>query len=205
VDVPSTVFSAKRLQLARAVLAAAPELAKGVLDGSEHLDKAYETVRDRQGKADNHAVRLRSLTRERPDLAELVTDEKLTLQDAEQRAKTEAETHKKQRATYTMNMLEAVAILDREPEHAADFQPFYDPAIAATMAHEPITPIRLMAAAAYLSAILETMKKKEKNKWNSPRNVRRISPIPKSVRETGICRGRCRAGRDGDHHPPLSR
>ena len=39
-------FSGARLSQARTVLAAAPDLARGVLNGSEPLDKAYETVRE---------------------------------------------------------------------------------------------------------------------------------------------------------------
>jgi hypothetical protein len=41
-------FSGTRLSMARTVLANAPDLARGVLVGSEHLDKAYETVRRRE-------------------------------------------------------------------------------------------------------------------------------------------------------------
>ena len=44
-------FSAERLSRARTVLASAPDLARGVLAGSEPLDRAYETVRHREGQA----------------------------------------------------------------------------------------------------------------------------------------------------------
>jgi hypothetical protein len=43
-------FSGARLSQARTVLAAAPDLARGVLNGSEPLDKAYETVRHREAR-----------------------------------------------------------------------------------------------------------------------------------------------------------
>ena len=69
-------FSEGRLSMARTILASAPDLARGILAGSERLDKAYETVRRREGEADNHAARLRDLKKERPDLADLVGDEK---------------------------------------------------------------------------------------------------------------------------------
>jgi len=80
-------------------------------------------------------------------------DEKLKLHDAEVRARSEAETHKKQCATYTMNILEAVAVLERETTHASEFLTFYDPAVAATMVHPPITAERLDIAASYLVAV----------------------------------------------------
>ena len=80
------------LSHARTVLQYAPDLADNILAGSSSLDEAYETAHVRNDRA-----RLAKLRDERPDLAELVSTEAMSLDDALAKAAAEAEERKQQR------------------------------------------------------------------------------------------------------------
>jgi hypothetical protein len=58
-DETSTLFSPKRLQLARTVLAYSPDLAQAVLAGSKSLDAAYEEARKAKQLLDAQAGKVR--------------------------------------------------------------------------------------------------------------------------------------------------
>lgn len=71
-----------RVTEAKAVLEYAPDLAESVVAGSVPLNKAYEEARKRKESADSTEVKMTKLRAEAPDLADEVTEERLTLPDA---------------------------------------------------------------------------------------------------------------------------
>jgi hypothetical protein len=71
--------SQARVSQANVVLTHAPDLADGVLLGALGLDAAYETARERKEAAQSDEGKLLRLQREAPNLAALVTEERLTL------------------------------------------------------------------------------------------------------------------------------
>jgi hypothetical protein len=73
----------ERVSLARIVLRHAPNLAESVIAGSLSLDKAYEEARIRKGQADTYESRFNALKESAPDLAELVVEERLGLEEAQ--------------------------------------------------------------------------------------------------------------------------
>ncbi|MGH3934151.1 MAG: hypothetical protein ACRDS1_04090 [Pseudonocardiaceae bacterium] len=75
-------ISTSRLDYARIVLTHAPDLVDGVIAGSEFLDKAYEEARRRKRAAESIDAQMASLRSAAPDLADQVTEERLTLAEA---------------------------------------------------------------------------------------------------------------------------
>lgn len=75
-------FSQQRLREARQVLAYSRDLALAVRDGTESLDAALATVTAERQKLDTKETKLARLQKAAPDLAELVTEERMTLDDA---------------------------------------------------------------------------------------------------------------------------
>lgn len=80
-----------RISKAVIVLKHAPDLANSILAGSISLDNAYEEARIRKGRADTHESRFNALKSAVPDLAEMVVEEKLTLEEAEAAERERAE------------------------------------------------------------------------------------------------------------------
>ncbi len=87
----------RRVRDARAVLAYSEELAQAVMRGEKPLQAALNEALQSQGNLRNERKRLASLKDQRPDLAELVATDALSLEDALAKAKAEAEEHKQQR------------------------------------------------------------------------------------------------------------
>jgi ParB-like nuclease domain len=75
-------FSSQRLSYARTVLAYSRDLALAVRDGTESLDAAYATVTAERQKLDTKESKLARLQKTAPDLAELVTEERMGFDDA---------------------------------------------------------------------------------------------------------------------------
>jgi hypothetical protein len=75
------------------VLGYSPELAEAVMRGEKPLQAALAEARLSQGGVRNDRVRLTKLRDERPDLAELVSTEAMSLDDALAKATAEAERH----------------------------------------------------------------------------------------------------------------
>ncbi|MFO1353025.1 MAG: ParB N-terminal domain-containing protein [Gammaproteobacteria bacterium] len=75
--------SKTRLIEARAVLIQAPELADQVLSGALSLDAAYDEAKKRKNAAASAEERFEALRREAPDIADLVTEERMTLAEGE--------------------------------------------------------------------------------------------------------------------------
>lgn len=107
--------SKQRLSLARAVLHYDQKLAQRVLDGpgtgGVSLDEAYAKLRQDQGYDANRATRVRTLREQRPDLADEVAEERLSLEDAEKIASKDAAELKQQRWAITVNLVDAVVML----------------------------------------------------------------------------------------------
>jgi ParB-like chromosome segregation protein Spo0J len=68
---------------ARAVLEYAPKLREGVLNGGGALNEAYEEAKRRKAVAESADARLKALRAIAPDLSDLVTEERMTLTEAE--------------------------------------------------------------------------------------------------------------------------
>jgi hypothetical protein len=75
-------FSKVRLSQARKVLQFNPEMAKAVLAGAVKLDKALEEAQAAETRANSVEGKWAKLRREAPDLADLVTEERLGLDEA---------------------------------------------------------------------------------------------------------------------------
>jgi hypothetical protein len=76
-------FSKAHLSRARAILHYASDLADNVLAGSLSIDSAYEEARIRKGQADTHESRFNALKAAAPDLADMVVDSQLPLEEAQ--------------------------------------------------------------------------------------------------------------------------
>lgn len=152
--VVTTGFSRERLSHARTVLREAPDLAAQVLGGAS-LDSAYKEVMLRQGRQKTQDSRMRSLERERPDLAEQVSAGDLSIEQAEKDAKRDADERKQQRWDTTVNLVNAVAALDREPEMAASVAELFDPAVEEQKGLPPITADSLRRVADYVTALAD--------------------------------------------------
>jgi hypothetical protein len=161
--VAATTFpmvSPDKLAHARKVLVFAPELADAVIASTTSLDTAYKEARLREGNASGEAYRLVKLRKERPDLADAVVEQRMTLHEADTKARAEAEERKQQRYAVTMNLVDGVKALDRIPEQAAELAAEFDPAVAASRG-ESITPDRLRNVAAYVTALAKAMEKRQ--------------------------------------------
>lgn len=90
-------FAVTLLKQARLVLKWASELADAILRSAKSLDEAYKTAQQRAREADSIVARMAKLKAEDPDLAELVSEGKLTLVDAEAAARKRRETERAQR------------------------------------------------------------------------------------------------------------
>jgi hypothetical protein len=81
-NVTQLEFSGSRLSQARTVLRYAPDLLDSVRIGAMTLNKAYEEARLRKGRAETYESRFNALKAAAPDLADLVVEERLTLEEA---------------------------------------------------------------------------------------------------------------------------
>lgn len=152
--------SSSGLAKARAVLAHSRTLALSVLEGSKFLEAAYQEVQLATGKLNNESKRLRELRATRPDLADAVDAEEMTLDQAIAKAATDAEQRKSQRWAFTRNLIDGVRGLERDLEQSAELVREYDPACAEGFG-ERITPDRLRRAAAFASALADEMEKSD--------------------------------------------
>jgi ParB-like chromosome segregation protein Spo0J len=131
-------------------------LAAAEVKAGASLKEKYDAFALRRGGTLNEQSRLRKLSEERPDLAEAVAAERITLEAAEATMKKEAEARKQQRWAFTMELLDCVRGLDRTPNDANDIVTEYDAAHAESRG-ESITPERLRKAADYLNALANAM------------------------------------------------
>jgi hypothetical protein len=78
----STVFSKKLLQQARAVLAFSQPLAQDVLKGTLSIDEALKTVTQERLRSEGAEAQMERLRKSAPDLADLVAEERMKLDEA---------------------------------------------------------------------------------------------------------------------------
>lgn len=75
-------ISASRVRTAKVVLESASDLVDAVISGATSLDAAYETARERKKAAESNEARMATLRAAAPDLADQVTEERLSLGEA---------------------------------------------------------------------------------------------------------------------------
>jgi hypothetical protein len=150
----------QRLSDARAVLAYSPKLAEAVMSGDKPLKVALAETRQGQGDVLNARSRLAKLRDDRPDLAELVVNEALSLDGAVAKARDDAETLKQRRLAATMSIIDGLRPFDHAPERAVDEIAFYDPALAESRG-ERVTPARLRRVAEYARSLADALENLE--------------------------------------------
>jgi ParB-like chromosome segregation protein Spo0J len=74
--------SQPRIAKAKTVLDHAPDLADAVVAGAVSIDSAYDTARDRKKAAADTEAQMARLRADAPDLADLVTEERMALAEA---------------------------------------------------------------------------------------------------------------------------
>lgn len=79
------MVSSGKLSEARTVLRYAPDLAENVVDGLQSLEAAYDTACKRKGETAEAEYRMQRLRQKAPDLANLVSEQKITLEAARER------------------------------------------------------------------------------------------------------------------------
>lgn len=121
----------KRARIAKAavVLKHAPDLANSILTGSISLDNAYEEARIRKGRADTHESRFNALKAVAPDLAEMVVEERLKLEEAEA-AERERSEQARQRKKIMAHALHDLA------RHSYLFLPNWQPRVIDFITHD---------------------------------------------------------------------
>jgi hypothetical protein len=149
-------FSFARLSQARNILRFSRELAEDVLAGTKKLDAALEEVDMSRGKSKNEVGRLARLRDERPDLADSVDDETMTLEEAEDKAKEDENELLERRNALTRSLVDGLRDLDREPEEAENDAKDYNPQAIGDK-DKKITPERLRHVSEYLIALADAM------------------------------------------------
>jgi len=142
------------LSHARTVLRYSEPLADRVMSGELSLDQAFRDVEEAQGKDINRTRRLRTLRERRPDLADAVVEDILTLEAAERKATEDADALKQVRWAATVNLIDAIRLLDREPETASGEVELFDASVAEQRG-DRIDLKRLKRARAFLGAIIK--------------------------------------------------
>jgi hypothetical protein len=147
------------VEMARALLKDDKLGVEAVRSGTPLVD-AHRDLQTRLGRTSNETIRKNKLRAERPDLADQVDVGTLTLDDAERQSAKDAAERKQQRWAVTVNLLDALMMLDREPGAASETIEFFDPAVVEQKGADPVTPERLHRAIAYLSALAD--------QWGTP-------------------------------------
>lgn len=146
----------QRVSEARAVLKHSRDLAQEVVEGNRFLKEAFTEVQRNQGKVKRERRRRNNLNQARPDLAELVDGEVMSLQEAFEKQTTDAKERKDQEWAATRNMIDAATLIDKDPESARGSAQFYNKAFAESRGEE-ITPEKLRRMANYLMAYAQAM------------------------------------------------
>jgi predicted nucleic acid-binding Zn-ribbon protein len=102
-EIETSSFSYARVKQARAVLRHSRELAEAVRDGTIKLDDALERIKNERKELESAETKLARLRAEAPDLADLVNEDRIALNEAysalEQRQHEAAEKEKSLRET----------------------------------------------------------------------------------------------------------
>lgn len=145
-----------RLSQGRAVLRHSRSLAQEVLNGTTPLNQAYEAALGAETQEQQRDRRLKQLQAQWSDLADAVTEERMTLEQAEQTANERVEAHKQLRWAATLNLIDGIRPFERPIEAAVELAANYDPAIAAQRG-ETVTADKIRQAADFLGAVADAM------------------------------------------------
>ncbi len=148
--------SKQRVSEARQVLDHSEDLAEAVVCGDKFLNEALTEARLSQGKLKNASRRKTKLLVTRPDLAEKVDAETMSLEDALKQESDEIKEQRDREWAATKNMITAMNMLDYEPEYAAERALLFSKSVAEADGVE-ITPERIRKAATYLTAYATAM------------------------------------------------
>jgi hypothetical protein len=146
---------------ARALVKNAPDLAQRVKEGTP-LSEGYGDHQKRRGKNKTTRDALVRLRAEHPDLADGVDGEALALRDALAQAEQRDAETKQRRWAATMNVLDALAHFDRDPddEQAALEASLLDESAAASRG-QALTPERLRRASAWASLLADQLERRK--------------------------------------------
>lgn len=154
----SASFSYRRIAQARQILRSDHDLAQSVLAGVRKFDDALADIEKKQGTARNENMHLRELRKTRPDLADAIIEETLTLEEALQKAKQDDDEEKQLRWTITTNLIDGIRALDRDPAEAEEVASMYDASVADKRG-EAITLDRMRRVGDFIQALIEAMEK----------------------------------------------
>lgn len=155
-------FKERRLQQARSILKHSESLARKVLSQPDFgIDKALEIVKQVEGAETSHDGRIKKLRSTRPDLAQLVEDQTMTLDAAEAKAKQDAEELANERWSVTKNLCDATMMLSRPASQAQHIAEMFDPEVARQFKQE-VTTEQLQRARDLLDALVHLFSKGRK-------------------------------------------
>jgi ParB-like chromosome segregation protein Spo0J len=143
-------FSAASLSRDRRVLRHSASLAQQVIAGSKSLDMAYAEVKEGERQSANDRSRLQKLREERPDLHEAVVQGRISLDEAEARARADAEEMRRRRSDSTLKVTSGLLPFDQDPSAAKELAADFDAAIAEARGQE-VTADRLLRIAAFIA------------------------------------------------------
>ena len=149
--------SASRLAYAEVILQYAPDLADGVIGGSQTLDKAYEEAQRRKAAAKSADTLMARLRDEGIDLHDLVVEERMTLSEAIALLDARVQKERDRRQRHTHQFVSSLVLLT-DFSRAATPENFveqtYDFAANGMRADPTIfTPASLKAASKWLSGL----------------------------------------------------
>jgi hypothetical protein len=131
-----------------------PAAARRIRDGADLLNE-HKQWSLKAGQEKSEARRRRELERTRPDLAQREAAGELTLDEGFRQAEADEAQRKQLRWTATVNLIQAIEILDREPKFAGDFIELFDQRVELEKGSEKITRERLSQCRDFLLALEE--------------------------------------------------
>lgn len=147
-------FSGGQLSQARTILSRAPDLIDIVLAGGMSVEAAYQKARERMSAEEEAVMRVKSLARVSPELAEAVSNGLMEIDAAEKALKEQERQRRQRRFDATKNILEAVAFLNMPVVQASEYAEIFDPEICESLGGE-VTPEILRRVSAFVSALAD--------------------------------------------------
>lgn len=108
----------KSIQQAKALVDREPMAAEDVAEGRMRLASAYEALRERERRSETQDVKRRRVRQRRPDLAERMDADELTVDEADDLLAADEARERQQRETMVGNIAGAVQVLARPVDHA---------------------------------------------------------------------------------------
>jgi hypothetical protein len=145
----------KYVTMARDLLLHDRVAARAVRDGTGNLRAAHHELGLRIGRQKTTLNHVRDLERKRPDFAERGQAEQLTSDEAFRIAAKDVDERTQQRRTATVNLVDAVSMLDRDADQAPEIARLFDRSIEEQRHMPKVTKDRLRRVAAYIAALIE--------------------------------------------------